>query len=38
VIPAQDFPKLKEIGVANVYGPGSMVSDIVEFIKERVKK
>lgn len=38
VIPAQDFPKLKAIGVANVYGPGSMVSDIVEFIKERLKK
>jgi len=38
VIPAQDFPKLKDIGVANVFGPGSMVSDIVEFIKERVNK
>ncbi len=38
VIPAQDFPKLKEIGVANVYGPGSLVSDIVEFIKERITK
>ena len=38
VIPAQDFSKLKEIGVANVYGPGSMTNDIVEFIKERIKK
>ncbi len=38
VIPAQDFPKLKEIGVANVYGPGSMVKDIVEFIQESLKK
>jgi len=38
VIPAQDFPKLKEIGVANVYGPGSMTSDIVEFIRENIKK
>ena len=38
VIPAQDFPKLKEIGVANVYGPGSMTNDIVEFIKSHVKK
>jgi len=38
VIPAQDFPILKEIGVANVYGPGTMVSDIVEFIKEKIKK
>jgi len=38
VIPARDFPKLKEIGVANVYGPGSITSDIVEFIKSHVKK
>jgi len=38
VIPAKDFSKLKEIGVANVYGPGSLTSDIVEFIKTNVKK
>lgn len=38
VIPAQDFQKLKEIGVANVYGPGSMTNDIAEFIKSHVKK
>jgi len=38
VIPAKDFTKLKEMGVANVYGPGSITSDIVEFIKTNVKK
>jgi len=38
VIPARDFTKLKEMGVANVYGPGSITSDIVEFIKTNVKK
>ena len=38
VVPAKDFAKLKEMGVANVYGPGSMTSDIVEFIKTHVKK
>ncbi len=38
VVPAQDFSKLKEMGVANIYGPGSMTSDIVEFIKTHVKK
>ncbi|MHA1725167.1 MAG: cobalamin B12-binding domain-containing protein [Promethearchaeota archaeon] len=38
VIPAKDFPKLKELGVANVYGPGTITSDIVKFIKENVKK
>ena len=38
VIPAKDFEKLREIGVANVYGPGSMTSEIVDFIRENVKK
>lgn len=38
VIPAKDFAKLKEMGVANIYGPGSMTSDIVEFIQTHVKK
>jgi len=38
IIPAQDFPKLKEMGVANIYGPGSMTAEIVEFIKTNVKK
>ncbi len=38
VIPAKDFSKLREMGVANVYGPGSMTADIVEFIKTHVKK
>lgn len=38
IVPAQDFAKLKEMGVANVYGPGSMTAEIVEFIKTNVKK
>jgi methylmalonyl-CoA mutase C-terminal domain/subunit len=38
VVPAQDFPKLKEMGVANVYGPGSMTNEIVEFIQNNLKK
>jgi len=38
VIPAKDFTKLKKMGVANVYGPGSMTSDIVEFVKTNIKK
>jgi methylmalonyl-CoA mutase C-terminal domain/subunit len=38
IVPAQDFSKLKEMGVANIYGPGSMTSDIVEFIRSNVKK
>ena len=38
VIPAKDFSKLREMGVANVYGPGTMVGDIVEFINNNVEK
>lgn len=38
VIPAKDFPILKEMGVANVYGPGTLTKDIVEFIRTNVKK
>ena len=38
IIPAKDFPKMKEMGVANVYGPGSMTQDIVNFIQENIKK
>ena len=38
VIPAKDFPKLKEMGVANVYGPGTLTKDIVDFIRTNVKK
>ncbi|TKJ22134.1 MAG: methylmalonyl-CoA mutase [Promethearchaeota archaeon Loki_b32] len=38
IVPAQDFSKLKEMGVANIYGPGSMTRDIIEFIRENVKR
>ena len=38
VIPAKDFPKLREMGVANVYGPGTLTKDIIDFIKSNIKK
>jgi len=38
VIPAQDFEKLKEMGVGKVFGPGSMTSDIVSYIKSQTNK
>ena len=37
VIPAKDFQRLKDLGVANVYGPGSMTGDIVNFIRENLE-
>jgi methylmalonyl-CoA mutase C-terminal domain/subunit len=38
VIPAKDFDKLREIGVANVYGPGTLTKDIIDFINQHLKK
>ncbi|MHC1591056.1 MAG: cobalamin B12-binding domain-containing protein [Candidatus Helarchaeales archaeon] len=36
-IPKKDVEPLKQIGAANVYGPGSMIRDIVKFIQENIK-
>ncbi|MBW2092764.1 MAG: cobalamin B12-binding domain-containing protein [Deltaproteobacteria bacterium] len=35
VIPEEDKPKLKEIGVAEVFTSGAQISKVVEFIKQR---
>ena len=37
-IAATDFPALKEIGAANVYGPGTMVRDVIKFIENNISK
>jgi methylmalonyl-CoA mutase cobalamin-binding domain/chain len=37
-IASKDFEELKSLGAANVYGPGSLIKDIVTFIQENVKK
>jgi methylmalonyl-CoA mutase C-terminal domain/subunit len=33
VIPEEDIPGLKEAGVAEVFGPGTPISDVIEFIE-----
>ncbi|GAQ26182.1 MULTISPECIES: cobalamin B12-binding domain-containing protein [Tepidanaerobacter] len=38
VIPAEDIPYLKEIGIKEIFTPGTPTSKIVEFIKDNVKK
>jgi len=38
IIPDEDIPKLKEIGIAEIFGPGTNTQDVVKFIKEHVKK
>ena len=36
-IPADDIPELKELGVAEVFTPGSSTQSIVEFIRDAVR-
>ena len=37
IIPEGDIPKLREKGIAGVFGPGTTTEDIVEFVKKNVK-
>jgi methylmalonyl-CoA mutase C-terminal domain/subunit len=36
-IPADDVPQLKELGVAEVFGPGASTQQIVDFIRGAVE-
>jgi methylmalonyl-CoA mutase C-terminal domain/subunit len=36
-IPEEDFPKLKESGVAAIFGPGTPLEKTIQFIRENVK-
>jgi methylmalonyl-CoA mutase C-terminal domain/subunit len=36
-IPADDIPELKELGVAEVFTPGSSTQEIVDFIRSSVR-
>ncbi|RLI74990.1 methylmalonyl-CoA mutase [Archaeoglobales archaeon] len=38
IIPKEDVKKLKQLGIANVFGPGTPLNEIIEFIKENVDK
>ncbi|MCX6665772.1 MAG: cobalamin B12-binding domain-containing protein [Euryarchaeota archaeon] len=38
IIPEEDVPRLKKIGVNAVFGPGTPVNDIVRYIRENVKE
>ncbi len=37
-IPREDLPFLLESGVSTVFGPGTMVKDIVEYIRGKLKE
>jgi methylmalonyl-CoA mutase C-terminal domain/subunit len=36
-IPQEDFPRMKESGVAAIFGPGTPLEDTVQFIRGHVK-
>ena len=36
IIPDEDLPRLKEIGVAGIYGPGASTEDIIRQVKDAV--
>ncbi len=38
IIPDEDIPKLKEMGVAEVFTPGTLTTEIVNFIKDWFEK
>ncbi len=38
IIPEEDIPKLKEMGVAEIFGPGTPLDKIAEYIRNEVPK
>ncbi len=38
IIPEDDIPELKKAGIAEIFGPGTPLEDIVEYIRTHVKK
>ena len=38
IIPDEDIPSLKEIGIAEVFGPGTYTDDIVTYKKNNLKR
>lgn len=35
IIPADDIPRLHEMGVARIFGPGAAIPEIVAYLRER---
>ena len=38
VIPEADIPELKELGVAEVFGPGTPTNETIEYIRQHVSR
>jgi methylmalonyl-CoA mutase C-terminal domain/subunit len=37
IVPQEDIPRLKDLGVAGIFLPGTSTEDIVKFLRENVK-
>ena len=37
IIPDEDMPRLKEMGITGIYGPGASTEDIIRDVREAVK-
>ena len=37
IIPAEDIPKLKQMGVAEIFTPGTSTEDIIAWVREHVR-
>jgi methylmalonyl-CoA mutase, C-terminal domain len=37
IVPDEDMPRLKEMGITGIYGPGSSTDDIIKDIRESVQ-
>jgi methylmalonyl-CoA mutase, C-terminal domain len=38
IIPDEDIPSLKKIGIAQIFGPGTYTADIVNYIENNLKR
>ena len=34
ILPREDYPKLEEMGIRGIFGPGSSLKDIVDFVRQ----
>ena len=37
VIPEEDIPALKAVGISEIFGPGTYTTDIINYIQEKVR-
>lgn len=38
IIPEEDIPKLKEIGIQEIFGPGTPTRNVVDFVRENAQR